>query len=827
MKKILFVILISGFLGLAGKTQEKLNSHGKITGTVIDGSQKTVESATIALLRAKDSSTVKFSVANKDGQFAFENIPDGKFLVLVTAVGHQKVYSDQFELSAANQQVQLKTLDLVPVDKSMGNITITAKRPFIEQKIDKTVINVEASVTNAGATALEVLEKSPGVTVDKDGNISLKGKQGVTIMMDGRPTYLSGAELVNYLKSLPASALDQIEIMTNPPAKYDASGNSGIINIKVKKNKVKGFNGNIGLNYGQGVYWKINDNFNVNYRNDKVNLFASGYYNKGLNYQELDINRKFIDGNTKAVTAIFDQVSIMRNTNVNRSLKIGADYYASKNTTLGIVLSGFSNPSSFISNSTSYLKDAAGKVDSIVYAVSNNPGTWKNGSVNLNFRHQFDSAGTELTSDLDYLTYSSNGSQTFDNITYNTNWQMIHDQNLRSSLPSDINIYSAKVDFSRPFKSGLKFEAGLKSSYVKTLSSAFYYNVYNTLESPDYTKTNQFLYKENINAAYINFSKQIKKVGVQLGLRLENTNYSGNQFGNPLNRDSSFSKSYVNLFPTAYLSYSADKNNQFGLSFGRRINRPAYQNLNPFLFFLDEYTYQSGNPFIRPQFTNNIELTHIFKNFLTTTINYNHTIDYMMETFSQEKASATSNGYATVVRKGNIGVVDGGGISVNAAIPVAKWWNANLYTNVNYNKFSGVLNGENLNIEATNVLFNINNQFKFKNDWSAELSGFYRTKGVEGQILIQPIGQMNAGIGKQIWKGKGSLRFNVRDVLKTNHADGNINFQTTQAHFVNLRDSRVATLSFTWRFGKPIKAPQPKRKIGGADDEQSRVKTGN
>jgi hypothetical protein len=819
-----FFTLLAAFSLLSFTSQAQ--TVGRVSGSVVDGSQKTIESATISLLRAKDSAAVKFAVASKEGTYVFEGIANGKYMVSVSAVGHQKGFSPVFEITPAKANVKLATIELVPAEKTMGAVTIVGRKPFIEQKIDRTVVNVDASVTNAGTTALEVLEKSPGITVDKDGNISLKGKQGVMVMMDGRPSYLTGAELANYLKNLPSSALDQIEIMTNPPAKYDAAGNAGIINIKTKKNKMQGFNGSVSLNYGQGRYWKDNNSVNLNFRTQKVNLFANASQSQWNGFQQLNIKRTFRDANTKDVTAIFEQVSNMRNENGYYSLKLGADYYINKKSTIGIVTSGFLNPERFRSANTSYLMNPSHTTDSIVYATSNNNDKWKNGSVNLNFRTQFDTAGTELTADADYLKYSSNGTQVFENNSYYPDWVKKGGKLIRSQLPINIDIQSFKMDYTRPFKSGLKLEAGVKTSFVKTTNGAFYYNVFSGYELPDETKTNQFNYKENINAAYINFNKQFKKFGLQAGLRYENTNYSGRQF-DLTQKDSTFKRSYGNLFPTVFMSYNANKNNQFGLSLGRRIQRPSYQDLNPFLFFIDEYTYQSGNPYIRPQFTNNIELTHTFKGWLTTTLNYNHTKDYRMETFEQAKGGgATGNNYATIVRQGNIGKVDAAGLAISANVPVAKWWTAMLYSNLNYNRFYGDLYGENLNLSATNVLFNVNNQFHFNKGWSAELSGFYRTKGVEGQIMIHPMGQASTGISKQIMKGKGTVKLNVRDIFYTNRAIGDINFNTTEAHFENFRDSRVANFTFTYRFGKPIKGAQPKRKTGAADDEQNRVKVG-
>ena len=272
MRKILTLLTVA-LTTLSFVSQAQLKT-GKISGTVIDGSVKTIESATITLLRSKDSSVVKMSVADKSGKYEFDAVPEGTYFVSITAIGHNKGFSEIFDISSIHPSVSLKTIELIPKPKAMGEVTVTAKKPLVEQKLDRMLVNVEASVTNVGATAMEVLEKSPGITVDKDGNISLKGKQGVQVYIDGRPSYLGGTDLANYLRNMNASQLDQIEIMTNPPAKYDAAGNSGIINIKTKKTKQIGYSGSISSAWSQGRYAKINESVNFNYRKNKVNLFC-------------------------------------------------------------------------------------------------------------------------------------------------------------------------------------------------------------------------------------------------------------------------------------------------------------------------------------------------------------------------------------------------------------------------------------------------------------------------------------------------------------------------------------------------------------------------
>lgn len=816
MKKFLPLLMIIFAFYLQVQAQ---SSPGVITGVINDKANRNVEAATISLLLAKDSSVIKDVASDKAGRFDFANVAEGDYLVSVTALGYAKKLSERFKLSAENSPFLLKAIVLEEKSKTLSAVTVTAVRPMIEQKIDRTIVNVDAAISNAGASALEVLEKSPGITLDKDGNISLKGKQGVMVLLDGKPSYLSGAELVNLLRNMNANQLDQIEIMTNPPAKYDASGNSGVINIKTKKNKLKGFNGSLTAGFSQGSYWRTNNSLNMNYRNAKYNAFVNLSYNKFNGFQQLTIHRKYKNEDGKSVNAIFEQQSFMKFANANQNIKAGMDFYLSEKTTMGFVASGFISPEDFKGRNTSYLKDRNSVVDSIVYATSHNTNRWKNASLNMNFRHRFDTTGRELTADVDVVTYSANNHQNFINSSFNPNWTKKNQADLLGILPTDINIYSAKADYVQNLKRGVKFEAGWKSSYVNTDNVAGYYNLVNAGWVPDYRKTNSFKYTENINAVYLNFNKQLKKIGLQTGLRYENTNYQGKQMGNPEKQDSSFRRSYDNLFPTVYISYAAGKKSKFGLNIGRRIDRPAYQDLNPFLFFIDNYTYNAGNPYLRPQFSNNVELSHTFKNFLTTTANYGITNNFFMETFEQ-------SGYATIVRRGNIGKRNSAGISISAQIPVQKWWNASVYTNYNYNRFSGTLYGEKLSVEAGNLVMNINNQFKFNKGWGAELSGFYRTKGVEGQIMINPLGQLSAGVSKQVLKTKGSIRLNIRDIFYTQKVEGFINFQKTEAHFWNVRDSRVANLTFTYRFGKPMKEAPSNRKTGGSLDEQNRVKIG-
>ena len=495
------------------------NKPGKISGTVITTDKKPVESATVQLLKADNKALVKAAITDKAGNFSFDKIAEGKYIISTSAVSFAKKMSDAIEITAAKPDIAMASIELSSQSRSMEGVTVTSTKPFIEQKLDRTVVNVEASPSNAGATALEVLEKSPGVSVDNDGNISLKGKQGVIIMMDGKPTYLSGADLANVLRNLPASALDQIEIMTNPSAKYDASGNSGLINIKTKKSKTKGSNGSITVGNTSSLFrkdgkeelvWKPTVSVNYNYKKNKVNLFGNFVYNYREGRGLLDITSRYYEGN-KQIDSINKVNTSFRFRNNNYTVKLGMDYTPNKKNSFGIVLNGFlfsGHPTPTTSTTFSNLN---GNVFSRLNSKTINDLSWKNFSTNLNYKHTFDSTGTELTLDLDYSGYKNVSDMTLSTGFFDGNYNQTSDSMfLRGHLPSSIGIYSIKSDFSKPFKSGLKIEAGIKSSYVKSDNLVDYLRRAGSNWVPD-SRNNHFIYDENVNAAYLNASKELNK----------------------------------------------------------------------------------------------------------------------------------------------------------------------------------------------------------------------------------------------------------------------------------------------------------------------------
>jgi iron complex outermembrane recepter protein len=787
----------------------------KINGAVM-GAQKPVEAASVGILRAKDSGIVKMAVTDKTGQFEVEKLAAGKYLVLIQSVGYNKYYSPVFDL-ANGQSYTLQPITLTNISKELEGVVVTSKKPMIEQKLDRTIINVDASPTNAGATVLEVLEKSPGISVDKDGNISLKGKQGVVVLIDGKPTYLGAQDLANMLRNMSSSNLETIELMTNPPARFDASGNSGVINIKTKKTKTMGYNASITSGYTQGVLPKSNHSFNLNYRQNKINFFANASYNYNEQFGNIKIDRNFRNQQTGNLLTTFNQLAKNNRIGNSYNYKAGFDYFMNKKTTLGLVVNGYNNVQDEFTDNTTYIKNPAGSLLTRTQAINDVNMKFKNVGVNANLRHVFDSTGKELTIDADYINYTQNNKQVLSNEFFDHMGNVkAPDEILRGILPASINIYSFKADYSQTLKGQVKFEAGAKTSYVNTDNDAQYANWNGAQFVNDVTRSNHFLYKENINAAYVNFSKQFsKKWSGQLGLRTENTNITGNQ----LTTGEVFKRNYTQVFPTAYIGYTANDKNQFALSYGRRIDRPNYQDLNPFYYFLDKYTYQVGNPYLRPQFSHNIELVHTYRGILNTSLNYSRTNDIIQDVLEQIDSTNSS-----FMKKSNIARRQNVGLSVSLGMPVTKWFRTNVYVNVFYNHFKGMVNNGEISVGATSMMANISNQFTLPKGWGAELSAFYRTQGVEGVLVAKPMGAMNIGFTKQILKNKGMVRLVVRDLLYTQIFNGYSRYQNVDVTIRQNRDSRVVNLSFTYRFSKGKTAAQRKR--GGANEEQNRVNLG-
>jgi hypothetical protein len=779
-----------------------------ISGKVTDSGQKPLDGASVYLMQ--DSALVKTALADAGGTFSFNQLKPGKYYLNITMMGFAS-----YKSGLLKPDTTLLAL-MQPTGKQLKEVVITSQKQFVEQKIDRTVVNVDALISNAGSTAMDVLEKSPGVLVDQSGAISLKGKSGVKIFIDDKPTYLSGADLDNYLRSLSSATIDQIELMSNPPAKYDAAGNGGVINIRLKRSKAKGFNGGINLSYSQGYYGRTNNGLNFTYRDNKVNLFGNFSYNTGNGFSDLDINRHFF---TDAGAPDYDflQNSFIRRTSKSYNSKIGLDYYVSEKSTIGFVVNGLITPSDVNTINKSRFLNTGGNLDSTIVALNAQHRNFKNGSANVNYRHQYDKKGRELTFDVDYLRYQTNMGQSFDNTGYLPNGDISTHDLLTGNLPSNINIWSAKTDYTHPLNSGFKLETGLKSSYTKTDNIADYFVTQGGVTAPDYDKTNHFIYKEQISAGYLNINKDWKRISMQLGFRFENTISDGHQLGNVQKSDSTFKRNYNGIFPTAYIQYKLDSTGSHSINFnyGRRIDRPYYEDLNPFLSPLDKFTYYTGNPFLKPSYTDNLELSHTWKN-ITTTLEYSNTKDDVNETIEIVNGIYYS-------RPGNLGRIINKGISIDASFDPAKWFNFHFYGRVvNIHTISQFYTGT-LDTKGTYYFIRPVFQFKLPKDWTTQIDGGYQSKITNAQFIASARGKVNAAVTK---KFSPSLSMSIvgNDLFYTFNNGGQINnLANVKANYLNRGDSRTVVLSLNYRFGKTI-AGLRKHNADGAESEKNRVK---
>lgn len=780
-----------------------------ISGLVLNSSKTPLEAATVILFRSKDTAVVKINTTDKNGQYSFGSVTDGNYYVQVSAVGYTTLRTPPFDIFLPGDLKQLAPIVLQVQQTTLAGVTVTAKKALVEQKIDRVLVNVDAAITNVGSTALEVLEKSPGISVDKDGKIALKGKSEVLVMIDNKPTYLSSAELANLLSSMNASQLSQIEIITNPSARYDASGNGGIINIKTKKNTSRGFNGSLGLTYGQGAYPKSNGSLLLNYKTDKFNAFLNYNYVYTKNFMDVIANRSFLDENNQ-LSYLLNQNTRNISVSKNNTLKLGIDYYLNQETSIGFSASGFIAPQAQMSGTTSNLETATKIISSVVKTDRTVNNTWKNGTLNLNFHRSFDSSHKDLSGSFDLLKYSFAGDQTVIGNSFDANGQLVSASALLNLLPLDISIYSGRTDFSETTSDGIKIESGIKSSVVTTSNASTYYDASGGAILALDSLSNRFSYSENINAAYINLSKKIGALTVQAGLRAENTNYKGIE--RDAISDSSFSRSFTNLFPSAFLAYQINDDHLVALSAGRRIDRPAYQQLNPFISIIDKYMQLAGNPYLKPQYSNSIELAHTWRNMFTTTVNYTVVHDIMSETLIRKDSLIIRN-------TGNIGTRTNVGISESATIPISKWYTGTYFVNLYKNNYKGVIDNYPFYAKQLAISFNLVNQFSLKKGWSAELSGSYtsRTRD-EGQAIALPIGNISAGLSKSLLNNKANLKFNVRDIFYTNVIREIQDFQNVRSDITRSRDSRFFNISFTWRFGV-----QPRAKAVQQTEEQKRI----
>jgi hypothetical protein len=807
--KPLYILLLTLFIGNIAYAGPKL---GTISGTITDNQNKPVDYVTVGLFKSSDSTLVKTALTTPDGKYEFININTGNYYIKATMMGYASYKGKAFILSETDLTVKMDDIRLQPISKTLNAVSITATKPLIERKTDKLVMNVENSSILSGSTALEVLQKAPGVTVDQNDKIAMQGKQGVLILIDGKQTYMSSADVANLLRNMQSSQLESIELITNPSSKYDASGNSGIINIKTKKNKNGGTNGSINASAGYGKNFRGSTGLSLNHRTNTVNIFGNYNYNQRGNDNFIAIDR--ISNGTP--DTYFMQEGDMFRKMRNNNFKAGLDVFINKKNTIGLLVNGYLNNGYEEAKNYTQIGSNYTKIDSTVVASTLQTNKYKNLSYNLNYKSILDSAGSEISADLDYSRYNGNdGANYANNYLYANGTSIRPIVYTRNSTPSKIDIKAFKVDYNVSLNKSLKLEAGLKSSWVKTNNDLRAEEFKASVWQNDSRRSNQFIYDENVNAAYLNLNKQFKNISVQFGLRVEQTNSKGNL----VTSNNVVKRSYFDFFPTLFVQQTLDKNNQIGFSYGHRIDRPSYDNLNPFIYYLDQFTYQKGNPFLNPQYTHNFEVSYTLMQKYLLSVNYSRVNDVITEVILPDPAQK-----ALYQTNSNIAENISFGANLNVPITVTKWWEMNSNLNVfNLSFKSPNLAGQALSTGKTSFQFKSTQSFTIVKGFTAELTGNYESPLDYGTLSLEARYFIDMGLSKSLFNKKASLKLALSDVFNMNNTKLTSAYPGLKYDLYQKNESQVGRVSFSYRFGKNEIKPA-RRRSTGTEDEQGRMK---
>ncbi|WP_172406426.1 outer membrane beta-barrel protein [Pedobacter sp. AJM] len=806
--KISFIIFAACSSGsLFAQTSPQPN----LKGIILDEQKKPVDYATVVLYKAADSSIVKTSFTDQNGVFGFNVSAKGTYFYKASNMGYKTFKSKTITLTDENQKVDFGSAQLVSSTQDLKEVSIAVTKPLIERKMDKVVMNVSGSSIMTGSTALEVLQKAPGVSVDQNDNISMQGKQGVLIQLDGKQTYMSSADVANLLRNMQSSEIETIELITNPSSKYDAAGNSGIINIKTKKNKAGGTNGSLNATAGYGKNFRGNTGLNLNHRTKKLNLF--GNYNYGKTTRENIITIDRISNGTP--DTYFMQAGSSLRKQQNNNFKTGLDYFINKNNTIGVLVNGYFNHGTEASKNNTLIGPSFQKVDSTLASNSLQTNKYNNISYNLNYKSILDTAGSEISADFDYSKYNGNDGSAYENDYMFANGNRIRPVNYtRNGTPSKIDIKTFKIDYNVSLSKTIKLEAGLKSSWVKTDNDLQAEELVNNIWQNDVRRSNQFVYDENVNAAYTNINKQFKNTSIQLGLRVEQTNSKGNL----VTTNTIVERDYFDFFPTLFVQQTLSKNNQLGFSYSRRIDRPSYDALNPFVYYLDQYTYNKGNPFLKPQYTNNMELSYTFMQKYMLSVGYSRTNDVITEVLLPDSAQK-----ALFQTNENLAKNTSYNANLNIPVQVAKWWSMNNNLNVFYLSFEAPdLAGVALKTGKTSFQFKSQQNFTIANGLTAELNGSYESPLDYGTLRIKSRYSIDAGLSKSFLGKKASLKLALSDIFNTYKNDISSAYPGLKYEVHQKNESQIGRISFTYRFGKEIKPAR--RRSTGSEDEQNRMK---
>ncbi|NQX78815.1 TonB-dependent receptor [Gilvibacter sp.] len=778
----------------------------ELSGQLVDPNQQPVAFATTYLYKAQDSTLVKATITDADGFFLIKELPSDRYYIALNSLGFAPYQSEAFNLA---RNLKLPTIRLEEAAEALDEVTIIAEKPIVEVLADKTVFNVDKTINATGSTGFELLRKAPGVLIDNNNSIIVEGKAGVQIYIDGRPSVLAGQDLVNYLETLQSTDIESIEIITQPSSKYEAAGNAGIINIILKRNKSLGTNGSLTLGYIQGKFPRVNSSINLNNRGKKTNLYGTYSNRFGDGFGFIDLFRRQ-NGTT------FDQRSTMVLDINNHNIKTGFDYYINDKHTLGVLFNAnFSNVINRTDSRTPIIPGGQTMPVEVLIAQSNSDNVSSNLNGNLNYKYK-DTIGREFTVDLNYGNFYSDRNNFQPNFYLNgAEEDTLSESIARFITPIQIDILAGQVDYEQPLMGG-KLAAGIRYSYVKTNNVFDFFDVVDGQEILNLEQTNTFDYTEQINAGYLNYNIRWDKWNLQLGLRVEQTISEGDLTSAQDNANDLVERNYTDWFPSGGLTYQLNRKNSFALTYSRRIQRPTYQSLNPFQFKIDELTFRQGNPFLQPQYTNNIKLSHTYNYRLTTSFTYTYISDFFAQV---TEALGEDQNFINQRNVANQRVYN---LGISYPTRINDWWS--IYFSVNAFRSEYEATSEDFLAVSQNTLsFYGQNTFKLPADFTFEVSGWFQSPSIwGGTYQTQSLGSLDVALQKKFFNDKLTLRVAGSDILFTSPWQGVTEFGDLIIDGSGGSDSRQFRLSLNYNFGSDEVKKARKRKTA-IEDESGRI----
>lgn len=779
-----------------------------ITGVVegVDaGKTENLAFVSVSVHAVKDSLVLKAAASDNNGAFSLEIESTDSVLVYFNIIGYKPIWKK----IAASESVNLGTVQLTRTSAVTSEMEFVAKKPLVQVQADKTIFNVEGTANAVGLNALELLRRAPGVVIDNNNNISVKGKSGITVYIDGRISPLQGSQLSDFLKSTPSSNIEKIEIITNPSARFDAAGTAGILNIVMKKNSNYGQNATFGLGYGNQVYGKTNGSFTYNRRKGKTNIYAT----YGNNFsEEWGYMRFYKEQND----VFFDQRTYSLYKDESHYGKAGIDISINNKNTIGVsVNTNLANNLSDSHGSTPIGSVVLGAgVDSTLEASSISDGYRNNYGGNINYQWKGDN-DKELTVDANYGIYDIDNKNYQPNRYMGPDGMLLNERNYQNNTATQIDIAIVRADYSFNWKK-IKWEAGVKGTQVNTNNKLDFFNVVGSNLEVDSNLTNKFEYKERVLAAYANASGKYKKFGWQVGVRAENTKSNGELFALTPQPLTKVDRLYTNLFPSAAITFDHKETSTFNLTYSRRIDRPSYQTLNPFESRLDELSYSRGNAFLQPQYTDAFELSHTLFYMITSSIGYSKTNGFFTE------ITDTTEFSRSFIQTRNLGYRENITFNIGSPVPIAKWWDGYVNMGVyNIHNRATFEDGNTIDLRATSYNIFMQNTFKVNKTTSFELSGFFNGPSVwGGTFRNKPMGGIDLAFQKTFLSEKLVLRLAYGDILNTMRWRGISQYAGLYMDASGRWESRTARINLTWKIGNQ----KLKEKKASQVDEFKRVK---